>query len=64
MPGPSSCTKIYVAHYPQSEERIHGKDIARKVADPTQAWPDMIDRSYVLGGDHGVMKMTLGYDSN
>ena len=54
----------YVEEYPQSGERIRGKDNWRKIAENYPGLPNMIDHSYVLSGDLGVMKMTLEYNSN
>ena len=54
----------YVEEYPQSGERIRGKDNWRKIAENYPGLPNMIDHSYVLSGDLGVMKMTLEYDGN
>jgi hypothetical protein len=54
----------YVEEYPQSGERIRGKDNWRKIAENYPGLPSVIERSYVLSGDLGVMKMTLAYDGN
>ena len=54
----------YVEEYPQSGERIRGKDNWRKIAENYPSLPNMTDHSYVLSGDLGVMKMTLEYDGN
>jgi ketosteroid isomerase-like protein len=54
----------YVEEYPQSGERIRGKDNWRKIAENYPGLPNMTDHSYVLSGDLGVMKMTLEYDGN
>jgi ketosteroid isomerase-like protein len=54
----------YVEEYPQSGERIRGKDNWRKIEENYPGLPNMTDHSYVLSGDLGVMKMTLEYDGN
>ena len=54
----------YVEEYPQSGERIRGKDNWRMIAENYPGLPNMTDHSYVLSGDLGVMKMTLEYDGN
>jgi hypothetical protein len=54
----------YVEEYPQSGERIRGKDNWRKIAENYPGLPNMTDHSYVLSGDLGVMKMTLEYNGN
>jgi hypothetical protein len=54
----------YVEEYPQSGERIRGKDNWRKIAENYPGLPSVIEHSYVLSGDLGVMKMTLDYDGN
>jgi ketosteroid isomerase-like protein len=54
----------YVEEYPQSGERIRGKDNWRKIAENYPGLPNVTDHSYVLSGDLGVMKMTLEYDGN
>jgi ketosteroid isomerase-like protein len=54
----------YVEEYPQSGERIRGKDNWRKIAENYPGLPNVTDHSYVLSGDLGVMKMTVEYDGN
>jgi hypothetical protein len=54
----------YVEEYPQSGERIRGKHNLRAVNENYPGLPTMIEHSYVLSGDLGVMKMTLDYDGN
>jgi ketosteroid isomerase-like protein len=54
----------YVEEYPQSGERIRGKDNLRAVNDNYPGMPTMIEHSYVLSGDLGVIKMTLDYGDN
>jgi hypothetical protein len=54
----------YVEEYPQSGERIRGKDNWRRIAENYPGLPSVIERSHVLSGDLGVMKMTLDYDGN
>jgi hypothetical protein len=55
----------FVEEYPQSDERIRGKQNARSILENYPgSLPNLIDRSYVLSGDLGVMKMTLEYGGN
>ena len=54
----------YVEEYPQSGERIRGKQSWRSVTGNYPGLPNMTDHSYVLSGDLGVLKMTLEYDGN
>jgi SnoaL-like domain len=54
----------YVEEYPQSGERIRGKQNWRSVAENYPGLPNMTDHSYVLSGDLGVLKMTLEYNGN
>jgi ketosteroid isomerase-like protein len=54
----------YVEEYPQSGERIRGKQNWRSVTENYPGLPNMTDHSYVLSGDLGVLKMTLEYDGN
>jgi hypothetical protein len=52
----------YVEEYPQSGERIRGKQNARSILENYPALPSVIEHSYALSGDLGVMKLTLDYD--
>ena len=54
----------YVEEYPQSGERIRGKENARAVNENYPGLPSVINRRYVVSGDLGVMEMTLEYDGN
>ncbi len=54
----------YVEEYPQSGERIRGKQNVRAVNENYPGLPNVIDHSYVVSGDLGVMKVTLDYDGN
>jgi ketosteroid isomerase-like protein len=54
----------YVEEYPQSGERIRGKQNWRSVTENYPGLPNMTDHSYVLSGDLSVLKMTLEYDGN
>ena len=55
----------YVEEYPQSGERIHGKQNARSILENYPGGlPNLLDYSYVLSGDLGVLKMTLEYGDN
>jgi ketosteroid isomerase-like protein len=52
----------YTEEYPQSGEKIRGKHNARSILENYPGGlPNMIDHSYVVSGDLGVMKMTLEY---
>jgi hypothetical protein len=44
----------YIEEFPQSGERIHGKDNRRKIAENYPGLPSMIDHSYKLSGDLAV----------
>jgi hypothetical protein len=52
----------YVEEYPQSGERIRGRQNARNILENYPSLPNVIEHSYVLSGDLGVMKLTLDYD--
>ena len=52
----------YVEEYPQSGERIRGKQNALSILENYPSLPSVIEHSYVLSGDLGVMKLTLDYD--
>jgi ketosteroid isomerase-like protein len=55
----------YTEEYPQSGEKIRGKHNARSILENYPGGlPNMIDHSYVVSGDLGVMKMTLEYGGN
>jgi ketosteroid isomerase-like protein len=54
----------YLEEYPQSGERIRGKHNVRAVNENYPGLPNVIDHSYVVSGDLGVMKVTLDYDGN
>ena len=54
----------YVEEYPQSGERIRGKDNVRTVYENYPALPTLIDYDYTLSGDLAVVEMTLEYDGN
>jgi ketosteroid isomerase-like protein len=55
----------YAEEYPQSGEKIRGKHNARSILENYPGGlPNMIDHSYVVSGDLGVMKMTLEYGGN
>jgi ketosteroid isomerase-like protein len=54
----------YVEEYPQSGERIRGKQNWRSITESYPGLPTMTDHSFVLSGDLGVLKMTLEYDGN
>jgi ketosteroid isomerase-like protein len=54
----------YIEEYPQSGERIRGKDNARAVNENYPGLPSLINRSYNISGNLGVMEMTLEYDGD
>jgi len=54
----------YVEEYPQSGERIRGKDNARAVYERYPGIPGLIDYSYMLEGDLAVVEMILDYDGH
>ena len=55
----------HVAEYPQSGERIKGKDDWRKIAENyPDGLPDMIDHSFKLNGELGVAEMVFEYDGH
>ena len=55
----------YVEEFPQSGERISSKQDARNVLEHFPGGlPSLVDHSYVVSGDLGVMKMTLDYGGN
>ena len=53
----------YLEEFPQSGERIRGKQNARTILENYPGLPSLIEHSYVLSGDLGVIKLTLDYDS-
>lgn len=55
----------YVEEYPQSGERIRGKDNRRKIPENyPDGLPSLIDHSYKISGDLAVIETTLEYDGN
>ncbi len=54
----------YVEEFPQSDERIRGKDNWRKLAENYPGLPKLIDHSYKLREDLAVIEMTLEYGGN
>ena len=55
----------HVTEYPQSGERISGRDDWRKIAENYPGGlPDMIDHSFKLNGDLGVGEMVFEYDGH
>ena len=52
----------YVEEFPQSGEKIRGKKFARSVLENYPGGlTNLLDRSYVVSGNLGVMKMILEY---
>ena len=54
----------YVEEYPQSGERIRGKDNARTMYESYPSIPNLIDYGYTISGDLAVIEMVLDYDGN
>jgi limonene-1,2-epoxide hydrolase len=54
----------YVEEYPQSGERIRGKDNARTVYENYPGLPTLIDYGYRISGDLAVIEMILDYDGH
>ena len=55
----------YVEEYPQLGERIRGIQTARTVNENYPGGlPNMIDHSFELNGDLGVLEMLVEYDGN
>jgi limonene-1,2-epoxide hydrolase len=54
----------YVEEYPQTSERIRGKDNARAVNENYPGLPSLIGHSYKISGDLAVIEMTFDYDGN
>jgi hypothetical protein len=52
----------YVEEYPQSGERIRGKQNALSILQNYPSLPNVIEHSYALSVDLGVLKLTLDYD--
>ena len=55
----------YVEEYPQSGERIRGKQTARTVNDNYPGGlPNMVDLSFEVNGNLGVLELLVEYDGN
>lgn len=54
----------YVEVYPQSGEKIRGKDNVRTVYENYPGLPTLVDYSHKLSGDLAVVEVTLEYDGN
>jgi SnoaL-like domain len=54
----------YIEEYPQSGERIRGKDNVRQVYENYPSLPTLIDYSYRLSGDLAVIEIAFEYDGN
>jgi ketosteroid isomerase-like protein len=54
----------YVEEYPQSGEKIRGKDNVRTVYENYPGLPTLIDYSYKFSGDLAVVEVTLEYEGN
>ena len=54
----------YVEEYPQSGERISGKDNVRTVYENYPALPTLTDYGYRLSGDFAVVEIVLDYEGN
>ncbi len=51
----------YVEEFPQSGERIRGKDNWQKLAENYPGLPTLIDHNYKISGDLAVTEMILDY---
>jgi hypothetical protein len=51
----------YLEEYPQSGERIRGKDNARSVYENYPAIPSLVEFDYKVAGDLAVVEMVLDY---
>jgi hypothetical protein len=54
----------YIEEFPQSGERIRGKDNWRNIAENFPGLPKLIDHSYKLSGNLAVTEMILEYGGN
>ena len=54
----------FVEEFPQSGERIRGKDNWRELYNSYPALPTLIDYKYSLSGDLAVVEMVLEYEGN
>jgi hypothetical protein len=54
----------YLEEYPQSGERIRGKQNARSVYKNYPSMPNLIDFSYSISGDLAVVEMVVDYDGH
>ena len=54
----------YVEEFPQSGERIRGKDNRRTMAENYPGLPTLVDHSYKLSGDLAIIEMTVDYGGN
>jgi limonene-1,2-epoxide hydrolase len=54
----------YVEEYPQTRERICGKDNARAVNENYPGLPSLIGHSYKISGNLAVIELTFDYDGN
>ena len=55
----------YVEEYPQSGERIRGKDNRRKIPENYPGGlPSLIDHTYKMSGNLAVIETTLEYEGN
>jgi SnoaL-like domain len=54
----------YVEEFPQSGERIRGKDNWRMMAENYPGLPTLADHSYKISGDLAVIEITVEYGGN
>jgi hypothetical protein len=54
----------YVEEFPQSGERIRGKDNWQKMAENYPGLPSLVDHSYKISGDLAVIELTVDYGGN
>ena len=54
----------YIEEYPQSGERIRGRQNARSVYENYPSMPNLMDFSYSISGDLAVVEMVVDYDGH
>jgi hypothetical protein len=55
---------VYLEEYPQSGDRVRGKQNARGVYENYPSMPNLIDFSYSISGDLAVVEMVVDYDGH
>lgn len=54
----------FVEEYPQSGERVRGRQNWRSIAENYPGLPSVVDHSVKVSGDLGTLEMVLEYDGN